>query len=145
MSNKYLPRYGQFSSAFRRYAYSPFTQRANFFLKIAKNIICSLFFLSHFIIPHSIFSNYCPFIVVRQYWMWNFRYAYSNFLMRTWRKREKNPCIHGECAKRICAHIEKKHKESKITRGMREKNLCVHRECRKRIYAYMEKTQNNNH
>jgi hypothetical protein len=58
--------------------------------------------------------------------------------MRTWRKREKNPCVYGECAKRICAHMEKKHKESMLTRRMRKKNLCVHGERRKRIYAYME-------
>ena len=43
--------------------------------------------------------------------------------MRTWRKREKNPCVHGECAKRIYAYMEKVHKESMLTKRMRKKNL----------------------
>ena len=57
--------------------------------------------------------------------------------MRTWRMREKNLCVYGECAKRIYAYIENARKESMRTWRMHEKDLCVHGENSKRIFVFI--------
>ncbi len=89
---------------FRRYACSPYMCRKLIFVKIAKKI--------KFVIVLSKPLHNPPFKFFEILSLYSHQ-AMLNvklsiyFLMRSWRKREKNPCVHGEDAKRIYAQIEK--------------------------------------